>query len=220
MAGGGVGEAMLIGAAVGAGTGGVMSAVKDEDPLQGALLGAALGAAGGGIGSFAGGAASGAASGAAEGAASSLTPAAAESLAFTGPNVGSSFVTDQATQNIAQSALSPNWATQGVGQGFAPALTNSQAYGAGIGGGLMGLVGQSAQNQDNMAPEPEPYTGPLSYFKYSPQTFRPSVAPGYADGGIASLGPQTGMYPQSQYDKTQFATPSQVPISREVIGSD
>ena len=57
MAGGGVGEAMAIGALMGAGTGGVMAAAQDKDPLQGALLGAVTGAATGGIGAGAGGAA-------------------------------------------------------------------------------------------------------------------------------------------------------------------
>lgn len=274
MAGGGVGEAMLIGAAVGAGTGGVMSAVKDEDPLQGALLGAALGAAGGGIGSAVGGAGSALTQTGAQaaGTGSSITGAGfqnalGQAMAQGGEQAATTSLLSQAgsgatqmTPGLTQAALGGGsnigsmagqgamsipgigsttggmtgvgataggaggstapWGAQGIGQGFAPALTNAQAYGAGIGGGLMGLVGQTAQNQNNMAPEPETYTGPLSQFKYSPSTFRPSIAPGYADGGIASLGPQTGMYPQSQYDKTQFATPSQMPMSREVIGSD
>lgn len=31
---------------------------------------------------------------------------------------------------------------------------------------------------------------------------------------------QTGMFPQSQMDKTQFATPTQMPVSREIVASD
>ena len=50
MAGGGVGEAMLIGAAVGATAGGAGAAIQGGDPLQGALVGGATGAIGGGIG--------------------------------------------------------------------------------------------------------------------------------------------------------------------------
>ena len=279
MAGGGVGEAMLIGAAVGAGTGGVMSAVKDEDPLQGALLGAAMGAAGGGIGSWAGGAASGAASGAGTGAVSG-SGAGAGSGALSGsvggggggvfgtvggtaegalgsyaagaggagvgggsgglagaggatiPGVGTAAgmpIAGTSSTAIPGTTLAgaggagvggAGGSASGLGTGMFPGLTTAQAYGAGVGGGIMGLVGQNAQNQNNMAQEPETYTGPLSQFKYSPSTFRPSIAPGYADGGVASLGRQAGMYPQSQYDKTQFAVPSQMPISREVIGSD
>jgi hypothetical protein len=50
MAGGGVGEAMLIGAAVGATAGGAGAAIQGGDPLKGALLGGAMGGIGGGIG--------------------------------------------------------------------------------------------------------------------------------------------------------------------------
>jgi hypothetical protein len=50
MAGGGVGEAMLIGAAVGATAGGAGAAIQGGDPLKGALTGGAMGAVGGGIG--------------------------------------------------------------------------------------------------------------------------------------------------------------------------
>jgi hypothetical protein len=281
MAGGGIPEAMLIGAAVGAGTGGIMSAAQDKDPLQGALLGAAMGAAGGGIGSSIGGLASGgtqaatqAATTAAPGATSSIGAAGVSSLpgsqaaTLASQNVGMGLTGAEQTASLlgtmnaapgsqaatlaAQNAgmgLTPaesaaniissttpsmssapastgglsdlaQWGQAGKGAGFAPSLTNAQAYGAGIGGGAMGLVGQSSQMDNNFAPEPDPYTGSLSYFKYNPQTFRPSVAPGYADGGITALGPQGGMYPQSQMDRTQFATPSQMPVSREVVGAD
>jgi hypothetical protein len=51
----GVGEAMLISAAVGAGTGAAGSAISGGDPLKGALTGAAMGAVTGGIGSSIGG---------------------------------------------------------------------------------------------------------------------------------------------------------------------
>jgi hypothetical protein len=49
MAGGGVGEAMLISAAVGAGTGAAGSAIQGGDPLKGALMGGVTGAIGGGV---------------------------------------------------------------------------------------------------------------------------------------------------------------------------
>lgn len=41
---------------------------------------------------------------------------------------------------------------------------------------------------------------------------------GYAAGGLADL--QGTMYPQSQQDTTQFATPSQMPVSAEIVRSD
>jgi hypothetical protein len=274
MAGGGVGEAMLIGAAVGAGTGGIMSAAQDKDPLEGALLGAAMGAAGGGIGSGIGGLASGATSGAtaggttggitggttggvtggttggvtggvaggevggtvggtvggevggvAGGAGGAGAGAGGSSLTGIGDMLVSGGVQGGTTGGVSGGAgggagTGASWGTQGLGQGFAPTLTNAQAYGAGAGGGIMGLVGNAQNQGEQWAPE-EDYTGSLSYFKYNPQTFQPSVAPGYADGGIASLGPQGAMYPQSQIpDRTQFAVPSQMPTSREVVGAD
>jgi hypothetical protein len=46
----GVGEAMLIGAAVGATAGGAGAAIQGGDPLKGALTGGAMGAVGGGLG--------------------------------------------------------------------------------------------------------------------------------------------------------------------------
>ena len=59
MAGGGIGEAMLLGAA----GGGITSLIKGEDPLPGILLGGGLGAAGGALFGAGGGAGGGAASG-------------------------------------------------------------------------------------------------------------------------------------------------------------
>lgn len=59
MAGGGIGEAMLLGAA----GGGITSLLQDKDPLQGILLGGALGGAGGYLFGAGGGAGGGAASG-------------------------------------------------------------------------------------------------------------------------------------------------------------
>jgi hypothetical protein len=78
MAGGGVGEAMLISAVTGAGT----AAVTGGDPLKGALLGAATGGIGHGIA----GATAGGGAGAASGAGSATTTA------------GTQAVTDQAVQ--------------------------------------------------------------------------------------------------------------------------
>ena len=49
---------------------------------------------------------------------------------------------------------------------------------------------------------------------------------GYAGGGMVAMAPgglaqlQSTMYPQSQQDPTQFATPTQMPTSAEVIRSD
>lgn len=79
-------------------------------------------------------------------------------------------------------------------------------------------------NRERKAMKPpgaEPYSGPLSAFKFNPFTFRPSNITPYsrfADGGLA--GTEKGMYPQSQFDKIQYAVPSQMPTSAEVIAAD
>jgi len=68
----GVGEAMLIGAAVGATAGGAGAAIQGGDPLKGALMGGAMGGIGGGLGAGFG-AAGGATAG---GAGTAVTPTA------------------------------------------------------------------------------------------------------------------------------------------------
>lgn len=84
----GVGEAMLIGAAVGATAGGAGAAIQGGDPLQGALVGGAMGGVGGGLGAgfgAAGGAGAGGAGGTAAGSTTSLVPGA---MAGTGAGIG------------------------------------------------------------------------------------------------------------------------------------
>ncbi len=90
MAGGGVGEAMLIGAMTGAGT----SAVTGGDPLKGALLGAAGGGLGAGVAGATTGAASGTAAGTTTGtAAGTATGTAAGTTAGTAGASGLQFAT-------------------------------------------------------------------------------------------------------------------------------
>lgn len=83
--------------------------------------------------------------------------------------------------------------------------------------GVLGLGALSMFNNDNEnnfgQPNVQPAGYPLSP-NFKPSRYQPTRT--YAGGGPV----QSGMYPQSQYDKTQFAVPSQMPISREVIDSD
>lgn len=106
----------------------------------------------------------------------------------------------------------------------------------GIAAATTGLGYALKQDQNKYGTPSQPsYTGPLSQFKYSPSTFKPTYATPnvytarYADGGIASLNPNAQfnlagrsdtMFPQSQMDKTQYATPSQLPTSAQVLASD
>jgi hypothetical protein len=93
-------------------------------------------------------------------------------------------------------------------------------------------------------PEDEEYDGPLSKLKYDPDQFSPSnpvyaptsvYRPTYAaEGGImqafqsggpvermsqmnTAMNPQGGLYPMGMMDKTQYATPTQRPVSAEMV---
>ena len=103
---------------------------------------------------------------------------------------------------------------------FAAALTLGKLY--------------DAYNKNGLQPPPK-YTGLLSKYHLSSNPQRAEAVPTYytpsyqraAQGGIMRLAmggpattPQPGqMYPQSQQDHTQFAVPSQMPTSAEVINS-
>jgi hypothetical protein len=104
----GVGEAMLISAAVGAGTGAAGSAISGGDPLKGALTGAALGAVTGGVGAGFSGAAS------------------------TGANIAGTATETALNEQIAKEALMGG--TSATAESGIPAAINSApAYGAGSG---------------------------------------------------------------------------------------
>lgn len=231
--GGGVGEAMLIGAAVGGGS----AAITGGDPLKGALLGGLTGGAGAGIsGALAGTSAATTAAATApavtEAAMANALPltatgniaatAAPTTLASTGAlPQGMSFA--QASQAANQAAnLAGNAAIQ---QGTNAAMTNALPLTANAGmpfssavgtGGISDLAAtgssaapssfqtamQSPLNYIKANPltmasagiagatgarrpmeEEEEYKGPLSRFRFNPETYRPA----FADGGIASL---------------------------------
>ncbi len=65
---------------------------------------------------------------------------------------------------------------------------------------------------------------PMGLARYNRDQFTPSIPqanvyqPSYAQGGIAALA--GGGYPQGRQDNTQYATPTQMPTSAEVINSD
>ena len=100
-------------------------------------------------------------------------------------------------------------------------LSPLEKAGVGIGGGAL-LSSAMAPGMD--IPEEDEYDGVLKRFKYDPRTFKPSrISPnvynsGYAQGGIAALA--GGGYPMGMQNNTQFATPSQMPMSAEVVNAD
>lgn len=140
MAGGGVGEAMLIGAAVGATAGGAGAAIQGGDPLKGALVGGVMGAAGGGLGAgagAAGGAGTGATTGTAAGttagagAGTAVTPT-ATALAGSGTGASTGSIFGGAGSGI-NAATNVGAGVSGAGTGGGFGLTAGSGTGAGFG---------------------------------------------------------------------------------------
>jgi hypothetical protein len=154
MAGGGVGEAMLIGAAVGATAGGAGAAIQGGDPLQGALMGGAMGAVGGGLGGAAGGVGGtaaggvGAAGGAGTGAAAGTT-AGVGAGTTAGAGTGAGFGTlggagSSAGIATTQAASGLGSSISGVGAGSGALGSSGFGAAGGAGYGAMGGAGSSA----------------------------------------------------------------------------
>jgi hypothetical protein len=215
--GGGVGEAMLIGAAMGGGS----AAMTGGDPLKGALFGAAGGGFGAGIaGAQAGGAAgasggaSGGAAGGATGAASgaNLVPSAFGQATNTAVASGASAV-PSAFQQAANSAVTSG-ATTASNPMFPKiaefAAKNPMMMPAGL--GAMGATVGGALTPEMPGMPKTKYDGPLSKFAYDPRKYRRQMAGGgladtavaqrmmrgghlgsYSDGGRLLKGPGDGM---------------------------
>jgi len=217
--GGGVGEAMLLGAAMGGGS----AALTGGDPLKGALLGGVTGGIGGGISSGLS-ALNPAATAATTGAAGAGTAAGAASAGVTGLEAAN--IAANPSLYPAGSAL-PNMATtfQPSGQalatyapgsnlvaGAAPTTAGGGTFTEGMArfaqnplaslkanpftagaSAIAGAVGSRRRMEDGE----EEYSGPLRRFRYSPDTYRPA----FAGGGIASL-------PGADYDRMVGDIPS------------
>jgi hypothetical protein len=288
----GVGEAMLIGAAVGATAGGAGAAIQGGDPLKGALTGGAMGAVGGGLGAGFGaaggtaaggtsgvtaggtsGAAAGGASGTAVGSLSptvtslaasptagtfgAFSPAITSGVGAAVPTGGTVGALAAPTAGITSLAVPTGSALAGTGAGavggtggalagnftgFAPALSNTGL--ATIGGtSALGAMMQAERNRFGV-PGVEDYESTFdpSKFVRSTPTYAPESVyrPEYrdyttaAEGGImqsyqaggpvermsmmnTAMNPQGGLYPQGMIDKTQYATPTQRPVSAELM---
>jgi hypothetical protein len=278
----GVGEAMLIGAAVGATAGGAGAAIQGGDPLQGALLGGAMGAAGGGFSAIPGattgavsgastgaatgattGASTGAATGASTGAATTFVPSSTGLMALpgeagiaalpsaTGAGATSPFVTsstglsvlpgEAGTAALSPSTVAPKPNIFGYLPGEKGFISNTGL--ATIGGtSLLGGLMQAERDEFGI-PATEDYESTFdpSKFVRSTPTYAPESVyrPEYrdyttaAEGGIVQLAnggpvermsmmntamnPQGGLYPQGMIDKTQYATPTQRPVSAELM---
>lgn len=104
------------------------------------------------------------------------------------PTVATPAVTAPASGAVGGGGGVADWMAAGKGTGFAPSLTNAQAYGAGAGGGIGGILSAGAQG-NQWAPEAETYSGPLSQFNYDPRKYQAAGygRVGYAEGGITDL---------------------------------
>jgi hypothetical protein len=144
------------------------------------------------------------------------------------------------TQDANAQTTAKNVFGQVLGQ---PGVLSNKALGVTAAGSALAGMSTAKPNLGEMFPEEE-YDGPLSKLKYDPDKFSPSnpvfaptsvYRPTYAaEGGImqafqsggpvermsqmnTAMNPQGGLYPQGMIDKTQYATPTQRPVSAELM---
>jgi hypothetical protein len=148
----GVGEAMLLGAAMGGGS----AAITGGDPLKGALLGGLTGGAGAGIGGALGGAAGGAEAAALGSAGTEMATNAAMSNALPVSNMVANPITTSglpAGQSFAQASQLAN-TTSGVNAAMNQALPLTGNLGS------AGISGLPAGSTSPFVPTPPPVTAP------------------------------------------------------------
>ena len=124
-----------------------------------------------------------------------------------------------------------------AGTGTAPMGLGTKVALGGL--GLSALMAQDNKRYGGTAAAAVPYTGgSLNNFHYSPANYHPDVVqppnppyqvnysgyarpPGYAEGGLMQGGPANidfmggNMYPQSQQQRSYYATPTQMPTSAQ-----
>ena len=224
MAGGGIGEAMLISAVTGAGT----AAVTGGDPLKGALLGAATGGIGHGVaGATAAGGANVGTQVATTGAEQMVAQTAADQAAQTAGMQGVQGVTPEAisgvtppVQNFTAPAVTPDMtasvndlqAMQNLA-GYTPNPTEMTKLAQAAenpmfpkiaemskssyfypGLGAMGSAVGGALTPQTDMPGRSKYSGPLSRFRYDPEKYKRQMA----TGGLADTAPAQRMMQGSQ----------------------
>jgi hypothetical protein len=207
----GVGEAMLIGAAVGATAGGAGAAIQGGDPLQGALMGGATGAIGGGIsGAFpaAGATTFSATTPTVTGAAGAGTGAAA--------GAGTGAATGAFEPGIA-SLIGESYAVPGVVGGtptvgaVTPSVLPQQAYMPGTAFSQMDLGGAAAAVPGSGAvPQALPSVSTQTMTSPGPNVF--GYAPGekgfISNTGLATIGGTSALGAMMQAERNQFGVPA------------
>jgi hypothetical protein len=218
----GIGETMLIGAALGGGT----SALMGKNPLMGAGIGALGGALAPGIGGMFGDAAAATVPEVASTAGNIGSSIMAQSPGLTAPLTtaadsvfpntiatdGIDSTLSSATGNLSQAGSSiANPAYQGLNTASASNAGAAGASGAGNGGmftgignwisqhpmmtaGGVGLGALMLNQQSQYKPPGQPdYTGPLSKYSFNPNMYQPSVAPNYGRPYGMAQGGITGL---------------------------
>ena len=132
--------------------------------------------------------------------------------------------------------VAPTPPSNGFMQGFSQFAKDHPFYtGAGI-YALASTTGMLDQKGQQQPEEEENYTGPRlsANFRGGPYSEPNVYRPRYAEGGIlqayqsggpvermsqmnTAMNPQGGLYPQGMIDKTQYATPTQRPVSAELM---
>jgi hypothetical protein len=234
----------VAGGTSGATAGGVGSGITAGS--AGAGTGATFGSLGAGTGSGFGisaGAAPGAVGGSSLGLGSSTLAASANpalygagtgALGGAGIGAGTSMISP-GTMSLANAAGPGNFT------GFAPALSNTKLAAIGGTSALSGMMDAERDKYGIPAEEDYKSSFDMSKFRRSEPTYAPGsvYVPEYrdytaaAEGGIMKLAnggpvermsqmntamnPQGGLYPQGMIDKTQYATPTQRPVSSELV---
>lgn len=215
----GVGEAMLIGAAVGATAGGAGAAIQGGDPLKGALTGGAMGAVGGGLG-----AGFGAAGGTAAGSTSGLTAGSGSGATFGSLGAGTGAVGGAgsgATFGSLSAGAAPG-AVGGVGSGIAggtagsslgagssvlAASANPSLYGSSIGalGAGTGTAGGAGIGAGSSMVSPSTMSlanaaGPGNFTGFAPKL---------SNLALGTIGASSALSGAMQAERDQFGVPDQ-----------
>lgn len=198
----GVGEAMLIGAAVGATAGGAGAAIQGGDPLKGALTGGAMGAVGGGLGAgfgATGGTLAGGTSGTAAGGAGGAAGGAA----------GGSAVSSL-SPTVTSLAASP---TAGTFGSFSPAITSGIGAAAPTGGAVGALAAPTAGITSLAVPTGSALagtgagavggTGGALAGNFT------GFAPALSNTGLATIGGTSALGAMMQAERNRFGVPGE-----------
>lgn len=210
----GVGEAMLISAAVGAGTGAAGSAISGGDPLKGALTGAALGAVTGGVGAGISGAATTGANIAGTASEAALNAQiASEAASGVNAAVGAPAIAPEVTNAALQSNLTNSGnlqsgldlgtnygavsgqvpGAQTVGINTLPNSTTPTYEFAGTKGNLVGSTNAPAASKGFFG-----YEGPTpNVFQYGPQS----------NLALGAIGASSGLNAAMQAERDKFKVP-------------